>query len=302
MRYGGRYTCYLAGRAAQRLRWERAYADWMAEHDRLSRLARGTAHQIAPGRGPRDNDKFITKFKGQRVDAAVSRRARAAGQQLAVLRAARVPKPPPPLRFSPPRSPAMTDGVAVSARRAEIPGRLSVPALDIAHDTRLLVTGPNGAGKSTLLELLAGDLPPARGQVLMRRGTRIGRLAQRVDWEHPERTALETYAAGRPGPAEEHAPALLSLGLVPPAALATPVGCLSEGQQRRLALARLLGTGPDVLLLDEPTDHLSLTLVEELEQAIRGWPGPLVVVSHDRWLRQGWRGQRAAVEDGRVRR
>ena len=72
------------------------------------------------------------------------------------------------------------------------------------------------------------------------------------------------------------------------------------GQQRRLALARLLSAHPDVLLLDEPADHLSLTLVEELKQAIQGWPGPLVVVSHDRWLRRGWPGQHAVLENGRV--
>ncbi len=182
-----------------------------------------------------------------------------------------------------------------------MPGRLAVTALDIAHGTRLLVTGPNGAGKSTLLELLAGDLQPARGQVLIRRGLRIGRLAQRVTWDHPERSALEAYAAGRPGPAGEHAPGLLGLGLLHPSTLATPVGRLSVGQQRRLALARLLAARPDVLLLDEPTDHLSLTLVEELEQAIRGWPGPLVIVSHDRWLRRGWAGEHASVEAGQLR-
>jgi macrolide transport system ATP-binding/permease protein len=300
VRYGGRYTAYLAQKAAERARWERDYGRWSDEVARLGHLARGSAHHIAPGRGPADNDKFITKFKGQRVDAAVSRRARAAGQQLAALRAAPVPKPPPPLRFSPHPGPAPGEGLAVSVRGAGIPGRLSVAALDIAHGTRLLVTGANGAGKSTLLELLAGDLRPARGQVLRRPGIRAGRLAQRVAWAQPGRSVIETYAAGRPGAAGEHAAGLLDLGLLHPRDLLTPVGRLSLGQQRRLALALLLAADPDVLLLDEPTDHLSLALVEELEQAVRDRSGPAVLASHDRWLRRGWPGEQVTVRGGRM--
>ncbi|MFJ8963214.1 ATP-binding cassette domain-containing protein [Lentzea sp. NPDC102401] len=72
---------------------------------------------------------------------------------------------------------------------------------------------------------------------------------------------------------------------------ATPVGALSIGQRRRLALARLLNRESDVLLLDEPTNHLSLALVEELEAALENYPGAVVVASHDRLLRQRWQGE-----------
>ena len=71
---------------------------------------------------------------------------------------------------------------------------------------------------------------------------------------------------------------------------------MSVGQQRRVALARLVVDDPDVLLLDEPTDHLSLALVEELEAALGGREGALVVVSHDRWLRRRWEGDRLALQ------
>jgi macrolide transport system ATP-binding/permease protein len=82
---------------------------------------------------------------------------------------------------------------------------------------------------------------------------------------------------------------------LPGPALATPVGALSVGQQRRLALARLLVTRPQVLLLDEPTNHLSLGLVEELEEAVDGAGLAVVVVTHDRWARRRWQGERAEV-------
>lgn len=298
-RYGGAYTDYLDGKAAERHRWEAAYQDWRDETNRLTRLAKGTTHRVAPGRGPTDNDKFIVRFKGERVDAVVSRRVRDAEQRLEVLRENRVPKPPKPLRFTPRADTAVADGVAISVRGASVPGRLYVPVLDVLHDTRLLVTGPNGAGKSTLLALLAGGLAPERGAVLTRKGVRVGLLTQEVRWPEPGRSAVAAFADGRPGSPEEHVSDLLDLGLLHPRELRTPVGRLSIGQQRRLALARLLVADPDVLLLDEPTDHLSLVLVEELEEAVRRRRGPVVVVSHDRWLRKRWDGDHARVESGR---
>ncbi|MQA79388.1 MAG: ATP-binding cassette domain-containing protein [Streptosporangiales bacterium] len=299
-RYGGRYTDYLVAKAAERARWEQAFAEWQDETNRLERLARGTSHRVAHNRGPTDNDKFIVKFKGARVDSAVRTRVRDAQQRLEVLRRERVPKPPKPLRFSPREDRGTSEGVAVSVRDVEVPGLLVVDAFDVAHDTRVLVTGPNGAGKSTLLALLAGELEPARGRVLTRKGTRVGRLAQDVRWSDPGRSAAAAFAAGRPGAPEEHVSALLDVGLLHPRELRTPVGRLSVGQQRRLALARLLADDPEVLLLDEPTDHLSLALVEELEDAVGRRRGPVVLVSHDRWLRRRWTGDAVEIVGGRL--
>jgi macrolide transport system ATP-binding/permease protein len=84
---------------------------------------------------------------------------------------------------------------------------------------------------------------------------------------------------------------LADLGLLPPRDIGRPVGELSVGQRRRLALAVLIADPPHVLLLDEPTNHLSLTLVEELEEALLAAPGAIVAASHDRWLRRHWPGR-----------
>ena len=81
-----------------------------------------------------------------------------------------------------------------------------------------------------------------------------------------------------------------SLGLVAPRDLDRPVGALSVGQQRGLALALISARPPHVFLLDEPTDHLSLALAGELEDALGGYPGAVIVASHDRWLRRRWQG------------
>lgn len=106
---------------------------------------------------------------------------------------------------------------------------------------------------------------------------------------------LAAFARGRAGEAAAHTERLLSLGLFGRDQLTVPVGQLSTGQSQRLALARLLSEPSDVLLLDEPTNHLSPALVEELETALAGYDGALVIVSHDRRLRRRWRGVHLAM-------
>ncbi len=291
-RYTGAYTDYLAGKAAGRVRWEQAYTAWSDEVNALQAAVRHGARQVGhANRTPRDNDKFAPYFFAQRADAAVARRVRDAENRLARLREQRVPKPPKPLAFSASFTYDVPRGLLISAREIDVPGRVRLDALDISADTRLLVTGPNGAGKSSLLAVLAGALEPEHGRVMIARGLRIGWLPQEGTFSDPSETALHVFAAGRPGLPEDHQAELVGLGLLPPRDLHTPVGLLSVGQQRRLALARLLTSGPHVLLLDEPTNHLSVTLVEELEDAVLGSTLPVVAVSHDRWLRRRWAGE-----------
>ena len=127
-----------------------------------------------------------------------------------------------------------------------------------------------------------------------RKGLRVGLLRQDVRFADPERTPRELYAAAV-GPKREETTPLSSLGLVPPAQLDRPVGVLSIGQQRRLALALVIAKPPHLFLLDEPSNHLSLALAVELEDALGGYPGAVVIASHDRWLRRRWTGRTLAL-------
>ncbi|MFJ2436096.1 ABC-F family ATP-binding cassette domain-containing protein [Streptomyces anulatus] len=175
--------------------------------------------------------------------------------------------------------------------------RLRLPSLRVASGARLLVTGENGAGKTTLLRVLAGDLAPDAGTVTRR--ARIGYLPQELPARPTRRTLLSTFAAGRPGFPDEYADELLALGLFRPEDLDVPVASLSVGQQRRLALARLVTRPADLLVLDEPTNHIALSLVEELEQALDQYPGAVVVVSHDRSFRARFTGDVLELRAGR---
>lgn len=301
-RYGNGYAGYLAEKDAARQRWVQAYAQWRDDIDRLRETAATTARRVAPGRAMQDNNKMAFDRAGGRVQQSLASRVRNAEERLRRTLAEPVAAPPEPLRFTPSLGGSgQRQGVAgtsaggvLAAADIAVEGRLAPTTLELAPGERLLITGSNGAGKSTLLRVLAGDLAPTAGH-LTRHG-RIGHLPQEPEpVTGPGATLLEAFAHGRPGPAQEYAEHLLALGLFERDRLDVPVGKLSTGQRQRLALARLVAEPTDALLLDEPTNHLSLALVEELESALDRYPGALVVVSHDRRLRQHWRGAHLAL-------
>ncbi|WP_238782878.1 ABC-F family ATP-binding cassette domain-containing protein [Streptomyces monomycini] len=334
VRFGGNYSAYRAEKRAERERWEQRYAAEQEELAALRRSAGVTARRVAPDRGPRDNEKMGYGHRAGRVQQQVSRRVRNAARRFDELERTQVGRPPKPLRLhvgaltgapagsaladsgtvsSQPAGSGPTssdpadcdpvdcdplDGPLVALRDAGVPGRLSVARLDLSDGDRLLVTGDNGAGKSTLLSLLAGRLDAAgEGGTRRRPGLTVGLLAQDTVFERPDRSARDTYTEAL-GAERAAAVPLVSLGLLSVADLDQPVGRLSVGQRRRLALALLVAHPPHLLLLDEPTNHLSPRLCDELEDALGAGPGAIVVASHDRWLRGRWTGRRLHLRSG----
>ena len=168
----------------------------------------------------------------------------------------------------------------------------------VAPGERIGIVGANGAGKSTLIRVVAGDLAPDRGRCDTNAG--ISWLPQESPVRDPAQSLLAAYAEGLPGEAGEHRGALLGFGLFRHADLETPVGALSVGQRRRLALARVLRDPGELLLLDEPTNHLSPGLVEDVEAALAAFDGAVVAVSHDRMFAQRFDGRRVVMAQGRI--
>ncbi|MFV2097026.1 ribosomal protection-like ABC-F family protein [Micromonospora sp. LOL_013] len=300
-RYGDGYANYLRAKAASRAAWERAYADWLAEVDRQTDLAERAGEMLRSisRKGPAAFSG-AGAHRSRSSSTATSRKARNANERLRRLREEPVPRPADPLRFtaSVTAGPVDADTLCAQLTDVRVGDRLHVPDLVVGRSERLLVTGRNGAGKSTLMRVLAGELVPDGGQV--RLPARVGHLRQDVAAEQPGRTLLEAFAAGRPGHPDEHAEDLLALGLFRPDDLGMPVGTLSVGQRRRIDLARLVTRPADLLLLDEPTNHFAPLLVEELERALDGYAGALVVVTHDRRMRSTFTGTRLELREGAV--
>jgi ATP-binding cassette subfamily F protein uup len=154
---------------------------------------------------------------------------------------------------------------------------------------RVALVGVNGSGKTSLVRLLAGELQPSAGRIERGATVRLAHLSQDTVEIPGELRVLESLE-------EVKGHAVLSDGLEITAALLcdrfgfrgekarTLVRDLSGGERRRLALMRLLMGEPNVLLLDEPTNDLDIDTLTALEDLLDGWPGTLVVVSHDRYF------------------
>lgn len=283
--YAGGYDAWQDARRRERERWEQDYAQQQAEHLRLRGAVSKARDRLSTGWRP---DKGTGKHQRQSRAPGV---VQAVNRQQEALRAHRidVPEPPPQLRWPEPR--VRLGAPQLRAYGVAVAGRLAGPVdLTLDGGDRLLVTGPNGAGKSTLLAVLAGALRPTDGWVRTADGARVVRVTQETAEQEPGLTAREVYerhvgrlnARGLPHGAEPVP--LASLGLLDAEAARTPVGRMSQGQQRRLDLALALSGRPSLLLLDEPTNHLSARLVDELTDAIRETSAAVVVATHDRQL------------------
>ncbi|WP_370289777.1 ATP-binding cassette domain-containing protein [Nocardioides sp.] len=153
---------------------------------------------------------------------------------------------------------------------------------------RVGLVGVNGAGKTSVLALLSGEAAPAAGKVRRGRTVALEHLTQDVSFEDPEARVLDTVEGirrvTRTADGEITASSLLERFGFTGDRLTARLGDLSGGERRRFQLLRLLLSEPNVLLLDEPTNDLDIETLTVLEDFLDGWPGTLVVVSHDRYF------------------
>ncbi len=165
------------------------------------------------------------------------------------------------------------------------------------HGERVGIVGPNGAGKSVLLRLILGQEAPSSGEIYVGPSVRIGVYAQQHETLDPELSLVETVVKQANLP--EHA-AIPFLGrfLFPYEQTRKPVATLSGGEKGRLQMALLMLSGANLLLLDEPTNNLDIASAEVLEEALEGFEGTALIVSHDRYLLDRIVDRVAALEDG----
>lgn len=148
---------------------------------------------------------------------------------------------------------------------------------------RVAVLGPNGHGKSTLLKTIVGQVPPLVGRVRIGPSVRIGYLAQEQEVLDPASNALDVIQAEAPL-SHTDARSFLHFFLFTGDDVFTPVGQLSYGERARLMLAVLVARGANLLVLDEPINHLDVPAREKFEQALAAFQGSVLAVVHDRYF------------------
>ncbi|MET3859807.1 ATPase subunit of ABC transporter with duplicated ATPase domains [Dietzia sp. 2505] len=307
--FDGGYESYLAERALARQRAREAYEEYAGRvgqlKDRMQTqktwLDKGVRNTMRKSGGKdAEKDKHIRNRAGQRSEkqaAKISQTERAM-ERLDVVAE---PRKEWELQMEIATAPRSGSVVAVLSEAVVRRGDfvLGPVTLQIDSGDRVLISGANGSGKSTLLGLLAGDRLPDSGRVSTGAGVAAGRVDQaRAEFGGPG-PLLETFcAAADPAGLDptEGRTVLAKFGLGGEH-VGRSCASLSPGERTRAALALLQQRGVNLLVLDEPTNHLDLPAIEQLEQAVEAFDGTVLLVTHDRRMRQGFRATRELVVD-----
>jgi ATPase subunit of ABC transporter with duplicated ATPase domains len=268
--YAGTWTEYEAARERARAQHEAAYSEFVGERDRYSALLANRRDQARAGGAMAD----------RRGTNALRSKVNQARNHLE--RLDDVEKPWSPwrlqMRFAAP-PPAGTIAELAAAAVEVGSFRLGPVDVDLHFGDRVAIVGRNGAGKTTLIRALAGGLPLTSGSRRVGRGTVFGELNQARDLFTGVLIDDVTRLSGLDATEARTLLAKFALGVDD---VDRHSRSLSPGERTRAALALLSARGVNCLILDEPTNHLDLEAIEELETALEGYDGCLVVVSHDR--------------------
>ncbi|MEW6581660.1 MAG: ABC-F family ATP-binding cassette domain-containing protein [Actinomycetota bacterium] len=287
--YAGGWSEFVERRAIARGLQVEAYRKNEAERSRLAERAQVQRNWADKGvraarRKARDNDKAA---RGTRVDRTEKQAAKVRQTERAIARLPQVAKPWEgwQLRMSLDVAAPGSEIVARLAGAVVRRGAFSLGPVDLVvrRGARLGILGPNGCGKSTLLGALLGTVPLAAGERHMGPGVVAGTMDQGRGAFGGPAELLDAFVA-RTGLVPQDARSLLAKFGLAAEHVGRPGEALSPGERTRAVLASLMARGVNCLVLDEPTNHLDLEAIEQLEQALAGYTGTLLLVTHDRRL------------------
>lgn len=269
VRYNAGYTKYLDLKAARIARMQKEYDHQMREITEL--------------------EDFIARNK---VRASTTKRAHSREMELErmELKERPVPPPKPPkFRFSYEREP-VKDVLTVEGLRLEVgegeDKKLLCKSVDLAirRGEKIALVGMNGVGKSTLIKTILGILPHTEGIIEWGRNVRAGYYDQHNSYLHPNKTVLDELWDMFPRSDELTLRSALGRARITGDSVFKKVAVLSGGEKARLSFAALTLKDSNVLVLDEPTNHMDIPCKEALDEALREYTGTIIMVSHDRYL------------------
>jgi ATPase subunit of ABC transporter with duplicated ATPase domains len=306
--YGGGYTAYLEERAVARRHARAEFEEFADTRAGLEARARTQRSWMEKGvknarRKAKDNDKIGRKFRTEATEKQAAK-ARQTERLIERLEVVEEPRKEWELRMEIAAAPRA--GAVVAALRGAVVrrGGFTLGPVDLQIDwaDRVAITGANGSGKSTLLGALLGRLPLDAGHAVLGPGVVVGEVDQARGLFLGGEPLADAFQAAAPELTPADVRTLLAkFGLRAGHVLRTGA-TLSPGERTRAALALLQARGVNLLVLDEPTNHLDLPAIEQLEAALDGYPGTLLLVTHDRRMLEAVSTNRhIEVTAGRVR-
>ena len=304
--YHGDYDDYRRQREREIEQYEAAYDAQQHEINELRRSINTTRSSLDRKPPPRrDPDKTIYDAQAEKAQHTVGKTVGWMRERLRRLEADPLPRPPERIEI---RTDLGNDRL-MSSEVVRLHGVSKAYGEDavlrdvdftLRRDETAVIIGQNGAGKTTLLEIICDRLEADTGEINLAPTASIAYLDQHTrdlpnDW-----TVLDAYRDGRIEYEHDLIRELLRHGLFRIDDIEKRVGDLSLGQRRKLQLARLIASDHNVLVIDEPTNHLSLDVLEAFERALQAFPGPVIAVSHDRWFIERSGGRVWELTSGRL--
>lgn len=266
-RYPGNYSAFVKQKEANLVKQEKDYEEQQKEIQRLT--------------------EWIEKWKNTPTKVAATR-----SKRMAIEHMVKIEKP---RRFDTktfhaifrPRIESYTDVLSARGLKIGYDRELSRVSFDLRKKERLAILGENGKGKSTLLKTLVGAIESLGGSFTFGQNVEWGYFDQQravVDNADPEQTVLDNFWAEYPDLLRGDVRSALGSFLFSGEEVEKKMGQLSGGEKVRLALCKMFQTKPNLLILDEPTNHMDMVGKEALEQMLRGFEGTVLFVSHDRYF------------------
>lgn len=292
--YEGNYSDYLEQKVSERGKQWQQYSDQCEEISHLKSTAarlRGVAH-YRKGSKADTGDKFLKGFLSDRSKGTVGRAKNVERRIEQLLTNEHIEKPRQTWQMKIEFSSAPSSGRDVLVLDDLAVGYNQIPLLEhiqlvLHYGQRVALIGPNGAGKTTLVRTIAGLLPPITGNFRLGSQVQIGYMSQEQEELNPFLNALQAINPINDG-SETEARSFLSKFLFKGDDVFTPASEMSYGERARLSLALMAKHGCNLLLLDEPINHLDIPARIRFEEALSSFEGTILAVVHDRYFIQAF--------------